>query len=334
MSSLKICLITAAACIASPAFGDSDPYPGIHHIVSAGEGGGGSYHAVTIDLTRYRIVQSSPSQYARYAAGFATATDSLVVINSNYGPLPTSVGNGGPSCGLSVGDGQIDSHAYLDADTNNCRNSIGFRFDDGFASAFDSFAISRGPVPDGLTDVATGMPFLIHNGVKNYTAIPKFGTTQAPRTVLGISQDRKTAYFVVTQGRDVPAGAAGYRTNGVLVDIVANLGAWDAVNLDGGGSSMLWIGKEGGIQNQPTDGAERLVCCHLGVVPAPPAPDGAPDGLPDAGANDANGFDDGNADSGMSAGCACGAGGAADPTGALLVVLLLGLRPARKGTKS
>jgi len=243
----------------------SQPYPGIDHEKSAGQDGGGPYQTVAIDLTKWRIRQSNPGSYGQYAADYAKSTGAVVVINSNFCASAT-----GPSCGLEVGFGVTAQTSYLDSDTNNCRDSIGFRYGDGLVDAFDSWSLAKGPPPNALTDVATGMPFMLRSGVKNTTPIPKFAETQAPRTVLGVSKDGKTAYLIVTQGRDVPAGAAGYRTDGVLVDIVASLGAWDAINLDGGGSSLLWIGAEGGIQNEPTDGQERQVCAHLGVVPAPP----------------------------------------------------------------
>ena len=41
--------------------------------------------------------------------------------------------------------------------------------------------------------------------------------------------------------------------------------AIDAINLDGGGSSELWIASEGGIINRPSDGQERSVVNHLGI---------------------------------------------------------------------
>src|SRR5207245_534953 len=114
------------------------------------------YHAVTIDLTRYRIVHSPPGSYGQVASAFASSRGALVVINSNFAP-----GAGGPSCGLLEGFGRVDTSAYLDADRNNCRDSIGFRFGDGFCDAFDSISIYRGPVPQSFTDVATGMPFMV-----------------------------------------------------------------------------------------------------------------------------------------------------------------------------
>ncbi|HQZ19237.1 MAG TPA: phosphodiester glycosidase family protein, partial [Vicinamibacteria bacterium] len=38
----------------------------------------------------------------------------------------------------------------------------------------------------------------------------------------------------------------------------------DAINLDGGGSTTLYIEAEGGIQNRPSDGHERVVVNQLG----------------------------------------------------------------------
>jgi len=313
----------------------TQPFPGIDHEKSAGQDGGGPYQTVAIDLTKWRIRQANPKDYGQYAADFAKSTGAVVVINANFCASST-----GPSCGLEEGFGSVSQTSYLDTDTNNCRDSIGFRYGDGFVDVFDSWSLVRGPVPNALTDVATGMPFMLKGGVKNTTSIPKFGETQAPRTVLGISKDRKTAYFIVTQGRDVPAGAAGYRTDGVLVDIVASLGAWDAINLDGGGSSLLWIGAEGGIQNEPTDGQERLVCTHLGVVAAPPpemdaGADAAPPPQVDAAPPAIEAGDDESAPPPIddTNGCSCHAAGESRPSevfGALALSALAALFRRRR----
>ncbi|HKO55722.1 MAG TPA: phosphodiester glycosidase family protein, partial [Thermoanaerobaculia bacterium] len=54
--------------------------------------------------------------------------------------------------------------------------------------------------------------------------------------------------------------------------------ARDAINLDGGGSTAMWVGDK--LVNRPSDGVERRVGNHLAVVlssdyvgcpPAPPA---------------------------------------------------------------
>jgi hypothetical protein len=54
------------------------------------------------------------------------------------------------------------------------------------------------------------------------------------------------------------------------------LGAFRAINLDGGGSTTMYIGAEGGVVNRPSRGWEREVVNHIGVMaPAPAAPPAA-----------------------------------------------------------
>ncbi|MGZ8780720.1 MAG: phosphodiester glycosidase family protein, partial [Thermoanaerobaculia bacterium] len=83
-----------------------------------------------------------------------------------------------------------------------------------------------------------------------------------PRTAVAVSRDRRTLYFVVADGRrpDVPG-----MTLPELADfLVREVGACAAMNLDGGGSSAMWVGDA--IVNRPSDGAERRVGNHLAVV--------------------------------------------------------------------
>ena len=54
------------------------------------------------------------------------------------------------------------------------------------------------------------------------------------------------------------------------------LGAWDALNLDGGGSTTMWT-QERGLLNQPSAGVERVVSNHLAVFASG---EGAPSACP------------------------------------------------------
>jgi exopolysaccharide biosynthesis protein len=49
-----------------------------------------------------------------------------------------------------------------------------------------------------------------------------------------------------------------------MVPLLEEFAVSDAINLDGGGSSALYIASEGGIVNRPADGHERSVLNHLG----------------------------------------------------------------------
>lgn len=93
--------------------------------------------------------------------------------------------------------------------------------------------------------------------------------TQAPRTSAGVSADGKTAYLAVVDGRGSSAGM----TLEYLAEWQHKIGADDAVNLDGGGSSTLVARKSGedkvSVRNKPSDaGEQRLVPNGIGVFPA------------------------------------------------------------------
>jgi hypothetical protein len=47
--------------------------------------------------------------------------------------------------------------------------------------------------------------------------------------------------------------------------LMVDLGAWDATNLDGGGSSTMWV-RGSGVLNDPSDGSQRVVANHLAVL--------------------------------------------------------------------
>ena len=75
-----------------------------------------------------------------------------------------------------------------------------------------------------------------------------------PRTLLGKSADG-TVYMVITEGR--LDGAAGFSLPNLL-NLAVDLGMTDAINLDGGGSSTLWV-SGAGVINRPSGGSLRNV---------------------------------------------------------------------------
>lgn len=83
-----------------------------------------------------------------------------------------------------------------------------------------------------------------------------------PRTAIGFTQDRKTAYLVVVDGRrsNYSVGATTFQ----LGSIIKALGAYTALNLDGGGSSAMVV--NGTTANRPSDGSERTIGNGIMVV--------------------------------------------------------------------
>jgi hypothetical protein len=91
-----------------------------------------------------------------------------------------------------------------------------------------------------------------------------------PRTAIGVDRTGRTLILIVIDGRQ-PNYSAG-ATIPELATIALEYGAWDALNLDGGGSSTLVIEGEDGaplILNSPIHtripGRERPVANHLGL---------------------------------------------------------------------
>lgn len=76
-----------------------------------------------------------------------------------------------------------------------------------------------------------------------------------PRTIVGYTADGRIVLFVC-DGRQ-SNGSWGY-TLPEAADMLAGLGVQWAVNLDGGGSSVM-VGKDGKALNAPSDGAQRRV---------------------------------------------------------------------------
>ena len=86
-----------------------------------------------------------------------------------------------------------------------------------------------------------------------------------PRTALGISQDQKTLILMVVDGRGTSIGA----THDEMVSLMKEYGAYNAMHLDGGGSSTM-VAKEShedavSVKNKVSDGSERKVMNGIGI---------------------------------------------------------------------
>jgi hypothetical protein len=118
----------------------------------------------------------------------------------------------------------------------------------------------------GRPDVAiSGNKVLLLHGVRRVVD----DLEMHPRTAIGIDRDTGQILMLVVDGRQ--SFSRGY-TMVELANLMATLGADDALNLDGGGSStMLALRTDGVIDvlNSPSDGVERKVANGLGVTYRP-----------------------------------------------------------------
>ncbi len=91
-----------------------------------------------------------------------------------------------------------------------------------------------------------------------------FASTRHPRTAVGFNGSR--LYLLVVDGRQ-PFYSVGMSLP-ELAAAMQSLGCTDALNLDGGGSTTLWV--RGKLANRPSDGKERPVANGLVVYSTAP----------------------------------------------------------------
>lgn len=214
-------------------------------------------YVTRIDLTNDKIavITSRQSEKGTRVSDFGRKNKALAAINGDYfddrfNPVGTTVG----PCG-----------AWDDV-LHSKREAL-------MAVGSDAATISRqsdvdlnAPPPDGAATVVSGWPALIVScqplAGQKLPGSDAFTRSPHPRTAVGLSRDGRTMYFVVADGRR--AGIPGLTLPQLASFMSDELDACSAMNLDGGGSSAMWVSNR--IVNRPSDGVERPVGNHLAVV--------------------------------------------------------------------
>lgn len=112
-----------------------------------------------------------------------------------------------------------------------------------------------------MQQLVSGRRRLVDEGVPMESDGSELCDLRHPRTAAGMSQDGRTLYLAVVDGRTTVSVGMTCPELGALM---AELGAWSAINLDGGGSTTMWVAGDG-VVNSPSDGAQRVVANHLGI---------------------------------------------------------------------
>lgn len=210
-------------------------------------------HVVRVDLATegLRLVATRESERGLTVSEFARRNAAIVAINADYfdaemRPLGLAMG----ACGLWSEGVARGRHQEV--------VGIGVRH----VQIFPRRKPLRRPEP-WMTGAVSGWPMIV-SGCEPVARLPgsdHFTRAPHPRTAVGLAQDGATLYLVVVDGRREQVPGV---TLPELAAFMDELGACTAVNLDGGGSSAMWIGDR--IVNQPSDPVERPVANHLAVV--------------------------------------------------------------------
>ncbi|MBL8685654.1 MAG: phosphodiester glycosidase family protein [Myxococcales bacterium] len=215
------------------------------------------FHALVIDLNVPGVAIRCTPLRERWKAtsAFARGANLAAAINGGFwGGLQGAQG-------LAAGGGQVWSSD--DAD-------FGF-----FAYTRDGNAMISRPSDvveaqrRGITDGVSGRPLIVERGrISDELHQFENRNTREPRTAVGVSEDGKKVILVTVDGRRATShGGTLYE----MAELLIELGAYRGLNLDGGGSTTMYVGSEGGVVNRPSRGWEREVVNHIGVV-APAAP--------------------------------------------------------------
>lgn len=130
-------------------------------------------------------------------------------------------------------------------------------------------------LPAGVLALVGGFPELVIEG-KTYTCTSPTASScfpdrsdmraRHPRTAMGLTADMQTLLLVVVDGR-TSASIGMYGAE--LAELMGKLGAWEAFNLDGGGSSQMWVAGKGTVNNASGNnngGGLRAVANHWAVL--------------------------------------------------------------------
>lgn len=197
---------------------------------------------------RHQFHMAAEPQKLRTVSDFATEAQPIAAVNGNF----FNVKNGGAVDFTKV-DGRV---------INLNRKSANEKPDFHQKAAV---VISSGGVPkvkkwDGLVnweewlkepDVMLNGPLLIFNKTDEILDSVSFNTTRHPRTCLGITR-KGNVIMLVVDGRNAKSQGMSLFE---LTKVMRWLGCVDAINFDGGGSSTLWVKKQG-VVNYPTDNAQ------------------------------------------------------------------------------
>lgn len=284
-----------SACATVPATGPQAALPaGLVATAEAGdpearvfrlEQGGGAplvAHVVRLDLTapglRIETTPGDPSQGSEFVARLTSQelarTGARFAVNASYFLPFRGGGRGGDDYHPHAGDPSWASGAVIAGGraVSPAETELDVRVNAIVCMTGASVRILAGQAcPRATRDGVAAGPLLLRGGVvQDFSRHDAdYAAALAPRTAIGLSRDRRTAWIVVADGRQ-----PGYSLGVGLVELAAifsALGAHDAINLDGGGSSTLarrGAGAAGAeVVNRPihtgVPGRERPVANHI-----------------------------------------------------------------------
>lgn len=242
-------------------------------------------HVLEIDLTHpalaFRTTAADRSAGMEFTAlrttGYLDKVDAVAAVNASYF-LPFAGGSpNGDDFYPHEGDPVNASGAVIadDAVVSPVETDLDLRVNAIICFRGLKIAIADGQVCPADYDqgVAAGPRLLAGGGRLSFLKYDyRYASTAQPRTAIGVSPDGRTGWIIVVDGRQ--KGYSEGASLDALSDLFLELGASEAINLDGGGSSAMAVAAPDGtprLLSRPihtgTPGRERPVANHIAIVP-------------------------------------------------------------------
>jgi exopolysaccharide biosynthesis protein len=300
---LALVFLPLTAALGGPAIGPWVPiFKGIEHAVGTNDPNiAGNFpelqvvHCLRVDLTDPDVQFFTTPRASNYVAEsretlnlsvphFLAQNKLQVAADANFynvspgGADPTSEGLPSEVYGLQISTGEVVS-AETSADYAGVPRAASLLFTTNKQPMFVFKNLPPGTNTAGIYTALTGFYPIVSNGVNFGIAAsnsyPDSSIHQVqPRTAYGVSQDNHYFFIMTIDGRQ-----SGYSDGALDVETgywMLNCGAWNAINMDGGGSTALYIADSIGnpvAVNHSSYlagyGRERYIGSHLGVIAKP-----------------------------------------------------------------
>ncbi len=247
---LAFATVAAAPSLARAADTWSDPHPGVrrlHRTLS-----NQNINVLVVDLCApgVSVRATASGERQRTVSSFGALVGAQAAVNGDFFSY-TDYSTNGPSRGNGGAWGGND-HGYV-APVQFGPNQVALPPHEG-----------TGGVEAWAREVVSGHPTLLVGGTRRDNNGDALCTARHPRTALGLNAAKDKLYLMVVDGR--ATGRAGMTCDELIAQF-QGLGVTDAVNLDGGGSSTMWVAGTG-VVNYPSDGNQRVVANHLAIKAA------------------------------------------------------------------
>ncbi|MFZ9886976.1 MAG: phosphodiester glycosidase family protein [Myxococcota bacterium] len=256
--SLLVGVVLCGLLSASGAFAEdtwTEPAPGVRYLHRQTDEPK-DIHALVIDLDTpgLRLRATKAEERGRTVSDFADLVGATAAINGDF------YAAGHTPIGLAVGEG----HVWPESADTTAWSFLACTSDN--RCEIDDSGEARAPGADWHS-VVGGNHLLVSDGIARSEAedeaCGEFCTTMHPRTAVGLDEAGRNLIFVVIEGRQPPLLGMGLaRVAALLVE----LGAYTALNLDGGGSSALVVQGERVSDLPSAQLEERPVANHLAVI--------------------------------------------------------------------